>query len=135
MGEAERGEAAPRQAVTYFCSHDHRSVVTFSVEAVVPDTWDCPKCGLPASLDSDNPPPAPKIEPYKTHLAYVKERRSDAEAADILDEAIELLRSRRKAGEIIFCAARGPGSSSGFQRADRAVPRLSSALTGQFLGV
>ena len=80
MGEAERGEAAPRQAVTYFCSHEHRSVVTFAVEAAVPDSWDCPKCGLPASLDSENPPPAPKIEPYKTHLAYVKERRSDAEA-------------------------------------------------------
>ena len=81
MGEAERGEAAPRQAVTYFCSHEHRSVVTFSVDAQIPDSWDCPKCGLPASMDSENPPPAPKIEPYKTHLAYVKERRSDAEAA------------------------------------------------------
>ncbi|MGZ6764595.1 MAG: RNA polymerase-binding protein RbpA, partial [Nocardioides sp.] len=43
-----------------------------------------------------------KIEPYKTHLAYVKERRSDKEAEDILDDAINLLRSRRKSGEIIF---------------------------------
>ena len=60
------------------------------------------RSGLPASLDSENPPPAPKIEPYKTHLAYVKERRSDKEAEVILDEAIQLLRSRRKAGEIIF---------------------------------
>ena len=102
MGEAERGEAAPRQAVTYFCSHEHRSVVTFSVEAQVPDSWDCPKCGLPAGRDAENAPPAPKIEPYKTHLAYVKERRSDQEAADILDEAIQLLRSRRKSGDIIF---------------------------------
>ena len=58
--------------------------------------------GLPASLDCDNPPPAPKIEPYKTHLAYVKERRSETEAADILDEAVAQLRSRRKAGDIIF---------------------------------
>jgi hypothetical protein len=53
-------------------------------------------------MDSDNPPPAPKIEPYKTHLAYVKERRSDTEAADILDEALQLLRSRRKSGDLIF---------------------------------
>ena len=45
MGEAERGEAAPRQAVTYFCSHEHRSVVTFSVEAPIPDSWDCPAAG------------------------------------------------------------------------------------------
>lgn len=102
MGEAERGDAAPRQAVTYFCAKDHRSLVTFAVEAVAPESWDCPKCGLPASLDSDNPPPAPKIEPYKTHLAYVKERRSETEAASILDEALSLLRTRRKSGDIIF---------------------------------
>jgi hypothetical protein len=102
MGEAERGEAAPRKAVTYFCAHEHRSVVTFSVEASTPESWDCPKCGLPAGLDVENAPPPPKIEPYKTHLAYVKERRSDREAAEILDEAIQTLRDRRKRGEIIF---------------------------------
>ena len=68
----------------------------------IPESWDCPRCGLPASLDSDNPPPPPKIEPYKTHLAYVKERRTDKEAADILDEALQMLRDRRKRGEIIF---------------------------------
>ncbi|MCX6445336.1 MAG: RNA polymerase-binding protein RbpA, partial [Actinobacteria bacterium] len=33
-----------------------------------------------------------KNEPYKTHLAYVKERRSDAEGAKILDEALRKLR-------------------------------------------
>ena len=77
-------------------------MIAFAVEAQVPDTWDCPRCGLPASLDSDNPPPAPKIEPYKTHLAYVKERRSDAEAKDILNEAIATLRARRKSGDVVF---------------------------------
>ena len=102
MGEAERGEAAPRRAVSYFCANEHRSVITFAVEATAPDSWDCPKCGLPAGRDSENAPPPTKIEPYKTHLAYVKERRSDQEAADILDEALELLRSRRKSGDIIF---------------------------------
>ena len=102
MGEAERGESAPRQRVIYFCAHRHQSEITFAVEATAPEAWDCPKCGLPASQDSENPPPAPKIEPYKTHLAYVKERRSDQEAADILDEALKSLRDRRKRGEIIF---------------------------------
>jgi hypothetical protein len=102
MGEAERGEAAPRQRVVYFCSHRHESEVFFALDVTVPDSWDCPRCGLPANQDSDNPPPPPKIEPYKTHLAYVKERRSDAEAADILDEALTLLRDRRKRGEISF---------------------------------
>ena len=60
MGEAERGDAAPRQNVTYFCSREHRTMIAFAVEAQVPDTWDCPRCGLPASLDCDNPPPPPK---------------------------------------------------------------------------
>jgi hypothetical protein len=102
MGEAERGLAAPRQSVVYFCSQHHESVITFAVEARVPEAWDCPKCGLPASQDAENPPPVPRVEPFKTHLAYVKERRSDQEAEDILDEAIKTLRARRKRGEVIF---------------------------------
>jgi hypothetical protein len=97
MGEAARGEAAPRQSVVYFCAHEHESVITFAVEA-----WDCPRCGLPASQDSANPPPPPRTEPYKTHLAYVKERRSDKEAEELLDEAIKTLRDRRRRGDIVF---------------------------------
>ena len=67
-----------------------------------PRRWDCPRCGLPANLDSLNPPPPPRIEPYKTHLAYVKERRTDKEAADILTEALQALRERRERGEVIY---------------------------------
>ncbi len=102
MGEAERGEAAPRKAITYFCVNDHETVLNFSVEAEEPESWDCPRCGMPASVDSDNRPDAPRVEPYKTHLAYVKERRSEDEAATLLTEALETLRSKRKSGEIIF---------------------------------
>ena len=102
MGEAERGESAPRRAVRYFCAHRHESVITFAVQAEVPETWDCPRCGLPASLDAANPPAAPRNEPYKTHLAYVKERRSAEEAENILAEAVKMLRDRRKRGDIVF---------------------------------
>jgi hypothetical protein len=35
------------------------------------------------------------VEPYKTHLAYVKERRSDADGDAILTEALERLRADR----------------------------------------
>ena len=71
-------------------------------EDEIPDVIDSPHTGLPAGRDKENPPAVAKTEPYKTHLAYVKERRSDKEAADILDEAIQTLRERRKRGEIIF---------------------------------
>lgn len=102
MGEAERGEAAPRMHVSYFCAQGHVTSPAFAADAQVPESWDCPRCGLPANLDEENPPPPPKIVPYKTHLAYVKERRTDAEAAQILEEAVSALRARRAAGEVIY---------------------------------
>lgn len=96
MGEAERGDAAPRIFVSYWCSNGHQTRPSFAQEAglVVPELWDCPRCGLPAGQDQANPPDAPKVEPYKTHLAYVKERRSGADGAAILDEALTSLRER-----------------------------------------
>lgn len=96
MGEAERGEAAPRVTVSFYCSNGHENTPSFAQEPgmSVPETWDCPRCGMPAGQDKANPPSAPKVTPYKTHLAYVKERRSDAEGADILDEALGTLRGR-----------------------------------------
>jgi hypothetical protein len=102
MGEAERGDVAPRQTIGYFCARGHESEVHFAVEAQPPESWDCPRCGLPASQDSANPPAPPKVEPYKTHLAYVKERRSEEEAENILEEAIKRLRDRRKRGDVVF---------------------------------
>lgn len=95
MGETERGTAAPRVHVTYYCVAGHSTSAAFATEAEeIPDTWDCPRCGLPAGVDKDNPPEPSKNEPYKTHLAYVKERRSDAEGAALLDEALGALRQR-----------------------------------------
>lgn len=102
MGEAERGEAAPREYVSYFCANHHVIRPAFAAEAEIPDTWECPRCGLPANRDQANPPAPPKIVPYKTHLAYVKERRSEAEAAAILAEVLENLRQRRRDGEVIY---------------------------------
>ena len=60
-----------------------------------PETIDSPHSGLPAGRDQANPPALAKPEPYKTHLAYVKERRTDDEAEQLLDEALHKLRERR----------------------------------------
>ena len=94
MGETARGDLEARVLVTFYCSKGHVEAHAFAQDAEVPDEWDCPKCGLPAGQNPDDPPPAPKAEPYKTHLAYVKERRSDDDGAQILSEALEALRSR-----------------------------------------
>ncbi|GAA4213679.1 RNA polymerase-binding protein RbpA [Actinocatenispora rupis] len=91
----EHGEPAPRRHVSYWCANDHEAQPLFAADAAVPDTWDCPRCGLPAGRDRDNPPDRPRTEPYKTHLAYVKERRSETDGAAILAEALAKLRARR----------------------------------------
>jgi len=94
MGESERGESAPRQRISYWCANGHESRPSFASDAPLPETWDCPRCGYPAGQDKGNTPAPPKTEPYKTHLAYVRERRNEADGEAILTEALERLRSR-----------------------------------------
>ncbi len=95
-GESERGETAPCVHVSYWCSNGHQTRPSFAdgVGVAVPANWDCPRCGLPAGRDQANPPLAIRIEPYKTHLAYVKERRSQKDGDAILNEALAALRDR-----------------------------------------
>ncbi|MGY0231637.1 RNA polymerase-binding protein RbpA [Longispora urticae] len=95
MSLAERGQPAPRHRVQYWCANGHETEAAFSAEVLEPETWDCPRCGLPAGQDREHPPDRQRTEPYKTHLAYVKERRSDAEGELILAEALARLRQRR----------------------------------------
>lgn len=95
MGERERGESAPRQYVSFFCANGHETRPAFALDAAIPDHWDCKRCGFPAGREETAPPAAPRTEPYKTHLAYVKERRSDADGDALLEEALARLRARR----------------------------------------
>jgi len=92
MGEAERGEAAPRIWVSFWCANKHETRPSFATDAAIPDTWECPRCGNPAGQNEQAPPNPPRVEPYKTHLAYVKERRSDSDGEAILAEALARLR-------------------------------------------
>lgn len=98
MGEQDRGYHADRIQVSYWDELGNETVRNFAAtlpEDEIPDIIDSPSTGLPAGRDKDNPPLVAKLEPYKTHLAYVKERRSEAEAATLLDEALDQLRARR----------------------------------------
>jgi RNA polymerase-binding protein len=91
----ERGKQVPRRTVTYWCANGHVNEPSFAVDVPPPALWDCPRCGLPAGQDPTSPPTPPRSEPYKTHLAYVKERRSDADGEAILAEALARLQARR----------------------------------------
>lgn len=92
---SDHAEPVARRHATYWCANGHETRPSFAVDAVPPETWDCPRCGLPAGQDPDNPPDRPRTELYKTHLAYVKERRTEAEGAAILAEALAKLRAKK----------------------------------------
>ncbi|MEY4639772.1 MAG: hypothetical protein RLY13_770 [Actinomycetota bacterium] len=98
MGEQDRGFKAERITKSYYCSAGHVYSPQFAATvdpAEIPELIDCPNCGLPAGQDKDNPPTVAKHEPYKTHLAYVKERRTETEAKELLEEAVTAVRERR----------------------------------------
>jgi RNA polymerase-binding protein len=90
--EPDHSEAAPRVQVSFWCADRHETQLGFAVDAVIPETWQCRRCGSPAGRDVRNPPLRLQAAPYKTHLAYVKERRSAADGEAILAEALARLR-------------------------------------------
>ncbi|WP_072313537.1 RNA polymerase-binding protein RbpA [Agrococcus sp. 1P02AA] len=101
MGEQDRGFHAERVAISYWDAMGNETVRYFAADLPddeVPDVIDSPSTGLPAGRDKENPPQVAKNEPYKTHLAYVKERRTPEEAVQLLDEALQKLRSAEGRG-------------------------------------
>jgi len=98
MGEQYRGFKSERVQRSYYCINGHVQEPMFAAHidpSEIPDMIDCPNCGMPAGQDKKNPPETAKHEPYKTHLAYVKERRTADEAKSLLDEALNSIRERR----------------------------------------
>ena len=98
MGEQDRGFHADRIQVSYWDELGNETTRNFAAnlpDDEIPITIDSPQSGLPAGRDKANPPSVAKLEPYKTHLAYVKERRTEDEAEQLLTEALDQLRARR----------------------------------------
>ena len=94
MGEAERGEAAPRIRVSFWCANSHETRPSFATRCGGPrDTGTAPAAASRPAGTRPTPRPAAR-EPYKTHLAYVKERRTDSDGAAILAEALDRLAAR-----------------------------------------
>ena len=68
----------------------------FAFTADDPLTWNCPHCGLKAVRDQTSPPPASPVLPFKSHLAYVRDRRDEEAGEAILQEALAKLRTPGK---------------------------------------
>lgn len=104
MGELDHGGRADRIKVSYWDEHGRETVRYFASDVdpeEIPEQITSPTSGLPAGRDKDNPPKTIKNEPYKTHLAYVKERRTPEEGEELLKQALTKLRARRaRAAEV-----------------------------------
>lgn len=103
MGEKDHGARAERVAISYWDALGNETVRYFAAdiaEEEIPELIDSPQSGLPAGRDKQNPPEVQKNEPYKTHLAYVKERRTPEEAEELLEQALQKLRERRGSAPI-----------------------------------
>ena len=92
----DHGKALPRIQISYWCAkgHETRPVFIKLPEDQIPTVWDCRRCGAPASRDGQAAAAADAMDDgYKTHLEYVKERRSGQDAEDVLAGALERLRA------------------------------------------
>lgn len=90
------GVNVPRMRVSFWCDQGHQTQLVFLKlpDEQIPALWDCRHCGRPASRDGAGPDPAEQTEDgYKSHLEYVKERRSGQDAEAVLAGALERLRA------------------------------------------
>jgi hypothetical protein len=89
----------PRIRVSYWCAkgHETRPVFIKLPEDQIPVVWDCRRCGGTATRDESLVElPSRSEEGYKSHLEYVKERRSSQDAEDVLAGALQRLRASRR---------------------------------------
>jgi hypothetical protein len=89
------GTAESHHLGSYWCLNHHRTILTWSAAADVPELWTCPHCGLPKGQDETRAPQPTAARPYKTPLAHLLERRSEADCEALLAEALKALRARR----------------------------------------
>ena len=84
---------SPRLQLDFDCPALHHFSVTFSAEASLPGSWDCPTCWAPAVRSDGVRAVAEPQKPTRTHWDMLRERRSVAELEEILAERLALLRA------------------------------------------
>jgi len=87
------GDLAARSKVGFRCPRGHTFMVTFADGAELPASWECRRRSLEAGRLGASHQPAPGVP--RTHWDMVRERRSEPELAQILDEQIAELRAGR----------------------------------------
>ena len=86
--ETDEGvEVAERQPVTYDCPNGHATTVPFSIEADIPDRWECRTCGAVAEKRHGE---VADPKPVKL-LAALEDACAETEDPDTIREALDEL--------------------------------------------
>ena len=89
--------------MSFLCPKSHRFDLVFAEGVELPITWQCQSCESSATrlldgaavIDESEADAAPR-----THYDMVKERRSEQELQQLLDEMLISMRKRRSQGQV-----------------------------------
>jgi hypothetical protein len=88
--EDEQGiEFAERQVLGFDCPNGHHFEVPFAMEADLPTSWECKKCGKEAVRSDGVVGEEKEVKPQRTHWDMLRERRSLPELEEIFQEQLE----------------------------------------------
>lgn len=97
QADEDQGKSLPRVRISFWCAKGHETQLVFLKlpDDQLPAVWDCRRCGAMAARDGMTAAEADAVDDgYKSHLEYLKERRSSQDAEDLLAGALEKLRAR-----------------------------------------
>jgi hypothetical protein len=102
--ESDRGvELASRQTCEFRCQQGHTFSVIFSMEAELPQTWECSDCGAVAiRLENgvEIEVTGMQVDEKRSHYDMVLERRTREELEELLAEVLAEMRERRSRGRL-----------------------------------
>lgn len=91
-------DLAPRHVARYRTGTGEEFDIPFALDAEVPDTWQC-RNGMEGTLLDDGGLREPKkVKVPRTHWDMLRERRSIEELEVLLNERLEIIKSRRRGG-------------------------------------
>lgn len=102
--ESDRGvELASRQKADFRCQLGHGFSVVFSIEAELPQTWECTDCSAVAirlENGTEIEVTGLQVDEKRSHFDMVLERRTRDELEELLAEVLAEMRERRSRGRL-----------------------------------
>ena len=96
-------ELSSRQIVEFKCPKGHEFSLAFAEGVELPDVWQCQRCHASAQRLVDGAFVSGEVAEDgapRTHYDMVKERRSNEELEELLEEMLVSMRKRRAEGQV-----------------------------------